>query len=60
MVMGGWVCLRGYSWLRVVMGGYKQFWVVEGENWGKEADFQIINRPEVQGVSIRGKALANF
>ena len=39
MVMGGWVCLRGYSWLRVVMGGYKQFWVVEGENWGEEADF---------------------
>ena len=31
--------------------------MVEGENWGKEANFQIINRPEVQEVCIRGKAL---
>ena len=56
--MGDWVCLRsGYSWLRLVMSGYKQFQVVEGENWGKEADFQITNRPEVQEVCFRGKAL---
>ena len=31
--------------------------MLEGENWGKEADFQITNRPEVQEVCIRGKAL---